>query len=173
MDVKRRDHIRQRLSRVGVTAGEQMWACTPQANAREPHRFLVIVGREDAARGHNPRLASRWQRVKVSVDDGMLNLGKRRARRFLGARLRARQQQAVARLACPRPTAHGKGRLPDAVAELRSERIKRIAARKRTSGERIANDIEIAREDLVALRAVETKGRKGRGVSAGPDPELE
>jgi len=88
MNVERGDHIGESLSRRRVTAGDEVVARTPQSDAGQAQRLLTIVGGEHAARRHDPRLAARRQGVEVGIDNGMLNLGERRARSFLGPRLR-------------------------------------------------------------------------------------
>ena len=60
-----------------MTAGDETLASPPQSDVGEPQRLLAIIGGEDAARRHDPRLAPGRQRVEIGVDDGMLNLGKR------------------------------------------------------------------------------------------------
>ena len=52
-------------------------------------------------------------------------------------------------------------------------RIERVATGEWLAGQRAADDVEIAREYLVALGTIEPKGRKGGRISAGADAEFE
>ena len=82
MDVERSNHVVQSVSRRRVTACDEAIARTPQADISQPQRLRTIVGSEDAARRHDPGLTPRRQCVEISVDDGMLYLGKRRVGSF-------------------------------------------------------------------------------------------
>jgi hypothetical protein len=55
---------------------------------------------------------------------------------------------------------------------LRPRRIERIAADQRPASQGVADNIEIPSENVRALGTIESKGRKGRRISAGPDTEL-
>jgi len=55
---------------------------------------------------------------------------------------------------------------------LRARRIERSAAGEGPAGQRVADDIEILREDLRTLRTVEPECRKGGRITSGPDPEF-
>ena len=88
---------------------------------------------------------------------GMLQIGERSARRLLGSRLRARQHEAVARLAGAYAAADREGRLPDPVDELRRRRVERVAAAEGLSRQGVANDGEMSVEDSRSVRAVETE----------------
>jgi hypothetical protein len=75
---------------VATAAKEAAFWATPHPCSLEAleDRHEPRIAGEDAARGHDPGLAPRRQCVEIGVDNGMLDLGKRRARSFLGPRLR-------------------------------------------------------------------------------------
>ena len=172
MDVERRDQV------VAPTARRRRWpvAAARCAQARQPdlgkpHRLLAVVGDEDRARGEDARRAPLGQRLEIGVDHRVLDIGERRLRRLGGARLGARQHQAVAGRAGasrrPRPR-----RSPARCGRpARARRIERVAARQRPPGQAVRSSVEIAgRTELWRSVASRPKAVKAVRLPPGPTP---
>ena len=118
----------ERPPRDDVPRRDEVIDDTAEADVRETQGFVPIVGNEKRSRAEDTRLATRRQRRKIGVDDGMLQIGERSVRSLLGSRLGAREHEAITRLAGAYASADRKGRLPHPVDELRRRRVEGVAA---------------------------------------------
>jgi hypothetical protein len=101
MHVERRDQLGERSSRGDKTNRDEMIDDPAEADIGEAQRFLSIVRDEQGAGRHDAWLPPIRERRKISIDDRMLEVRKRCARRLFRPRLGARQHEAVARFASP------------------------------------------------------------------------
>lgn len=87
-----------------VAAGAHTLQPTAQPGRGEVARLLAVLADKRGARPHDARCHPWRQRRQISVNDRILQFVQRQVRRVRGARLRARQHQAVTGAAGPFPS---------------------------------------------------------------------